>query len=212
MRLALVFGSVFLFVVLIPTSSAHIRDPGDCDPYGYCELFYGNTTTSGGDVKDPVTIVYYRYGRWENVRTIFENELGWLSGEGSDQYNYRLIGTMGSAYWSNSKQTIQRAQFSSGARWHARAFEGHSHGDNAENWSVATPHHDPWDHDDGPDKSWQESEDYVRASAINYQRVNEENWTYLPRAHGGFQNFDYNGWPARIYAGVVGGCGSISCY
>lgn len=187
--------------ILAPAAAAHIREIGSCDPYGYCEYFYGNTVESSDHtrIKDPINVVWYPWGSWDpNVKWIMENEMYWPYTNGSSQDNFRLRGTMSNLYWEWAPQAAQRASASEGARWHLRAFVGHTHDDPYYNWSISDSHHDNVDHS-GVDVSWQEAEEKVRErEAVVYGRDTVANWTYLPRADSCFQGYCYNGWPARI--------------
>jgi len=192
--------AVIVSLSLAAGARSHIRYSGNCDAYGYCEYFNGNTTgTPGGSGIDPINIVWYPYGR--GAESVLRNEMFWDSGCGSDQYNNRLL----DSGWAWAVQNAQKASTGCATypgRWHARIFWGHLHNGNSlayDNWAVSDSHHEGWTHE--INVSWQEAEEKVREElAVYWGRDTTANWTYLPRADGCYQGYCYNGWPARINA------------
>lgn len=193
-------ASVLLALVAPARSDAHIRNQGGCDANGYCELFFGTTHGEpGSSAVDPINVVFWPYG-W-NELTLMHREWQWRDQAcNSDQWNYRQT-LHNQFHWATQNGWRASAGCIANGRWHARGFRGHEHygsPNDSNNWSVADVHHESWAHN--IDRSWQEAEEEARLNAVVAGRPTTANWTYLPRAHGCFQGYCYNGWPAQIDA------------
>ena len=201
-------------LMLAPAGSGHVRTAGNCDAFGYCELFFGVTVSPGdhSNVIDPINVAWYPYGSASRVRAVLNNEFGWTHECGSSQANRRLLGSMsGGLYWAYANQNAQ--QGSSGCpnpahgcfyigncdRWHARVFQGHTHDSASNNWSVSDAHHE--NHFHRIDRSWEVAEDEVARRASAHGHAVQDFWTYLPRADATFQGYASNGWTVRVNAG-----------
>jgi hypothetical protein len=204
MRFLLLMTLVLGTLLLASGSSAHVRYSGSCDSQGYCEYFYGNTVSPSNhsNVIDPINIVWYPYGWITRVNEwILGYQYGWTADCGSNQHNYRLLGSMsGGTYWGWANQNQQAG--SNGCpltRYHLRLFYGHSHGDSYNDWTIADAHHEACcDHH--IDRGWEQVEDTVRSLGSSYGHGTKDNWSYLPRADRTFQGYASNGWASRITA------------
>jgi hypothetical protein len=191
-------------------TTAHIRYGGNCDPYGYCEYFHGDTVnpSNHAQVRDPINIAWAPYGGWENhVKPMLNNQFGWTHTCGSDQANYRLIGTTDQIpYWGWTIQSGQRG--SAGCppstftpRYHVRVWMGHSHFAQSDNWSISGAHHEDAYH--SIDAFWDDVKIQMRSFALNFGHTGENDWTYLPRANGVFMGYSFSSWRYRPLAGVT---------
>ena len=220
-RLAVLGGLVVAAAVAAGSApapgSAHVRYScgTQYNPTGLCTYFNGDTWTADQSArKDPINVVWWPYGSWGDpyIHYVLNNQIGWTHECGSDQSNYRLLGSMGGGtYWGWALQIGQQA--SSGCpnpshtcwysgncdRFHVRIFKGHDHPTHYDNWSASGVHHENNDH--VIDASWDYAEETLRSRAAQANHPTENGWTYLPRADDYFQSYYSDGWADRINAG-----------
>jgi hypothetical protein len=184
-------------LVFVSASSAHVRyDCGyEYNPTGICTYFNGDTVNENYEKVDPINIAWYPYGLWVyNIQNTFD-AIGWGNDDGSQQWNYRLLGDECCYYYFDYGGQIGQRATGCCSRFHARVFRGHNHYDDYNDWSVSDAHQEDFFHNI---ESWEYAEDTLRGSAEGAGRGGEAAWTYLPRADCWCQGQYSNGWADRI--------------